>query len=218
MDEPDVIPMIHRTYARLVAMAVAGIVAAMVSGSAGSWAYAPIVGWAVAALVYTSWVWLLIGRMGAAETASHAVREDPSRGLSDLLVLAASLASLGAVALVLIEARHSSGARQGLLASLAVAGVVLSWLLVHTLFTLRYASLYYRDGEGGIDFNQEASPQYSDFAYLAFSVGMTFQVSDTDVQTHGIRSAILRHSLLSYVFGSVILATTINLVVGLTGG
>lgn len=198
-------------------MLVTGIVAATLTGTLGSWSYAPVVGWAAASLVYTTWVWFVIGRMNAKETASNALREDPSRPISDLLVLMGSLASLGAVGLVLIEARQSDGARQGVLAGLAVASVVLSWLLLHTLFTLRYASLYYREGEGGIDFNQEESPQYTDFAYVAFSVGMTFQVSDTDLQDHAIRSTVLRHSLLSYVFGSVILATTINLVVGLTG-
>lgn len=217
MAEPDVQPMAHRSGTRLIGMAIVGVGVAVVAGSLGSWSYAPVVGWASASLTYTVWVWLAVSRMGSEETASHAVREDPSRGASDLLVLLASLASLGAVALVLIEARQSSGARQGVLAGLAVAGVVLSWLLVHTLFTLRYASLYYRDGAGGIDFNQKELPQYGDFAYLAFSVGMTFQVSDTDLQNHVIRSAVLRHSLLSYVFGSVILATTINLVVGLAG-
>lgn len=217
MDEKGVQPMAHRSGTRMLAMFVVGIVTAILTGSLGAWTYAPLVGWATASLFYMSWVWLAVGRLGPEETASHAVREDPSRAASDLLVLAASLASLGAVAIVLIEARHSAEPGKGVLAGLAVAGVVLSWLLVHTLFTLRYASLYYRDGVGGIDFNQEELPRYGDFAYLAFSVGMTFQVSDTALQNHAIRSAVLRHSLLSYVFGSVILATTINLVVGLTG-
>lgn len=207
----------HLTSVRLIVMVVAGIVAALLTGTGGSWPAAPVVGWATAALVYTVWVWCVIGRMDAPETASHAVREDPSRGTSDLLVLIAALASLGAVALVLIEARQSSGGKQAAYASLAVAGVVLSWLLVHTLFTLRYASLYYRDDAGGMSFHQDGNPQYSDFAYVAFGVGMTFQVADTDIENHPMRTAVLRHALLSYVFGSVILATTINLVVGLTG-
>lgn len=217
MDEPELQPMVHRSGTRMVAMFVVGIVAAILAGSLGAWPFAPVVGWATASLFYVSWVWLVIGRMDSEATASHAVREDPSRASSDVLVLVASLASLGAVALVLIEGRQFTGARQGAFATLAVTSVVLSWLLVHTLFTLRYASIYYRDGVGGIDFNQKELPQYVDFAYLAFSVGMTFQVSDTDLQNHKIRSTVLRHSLLSYVFGTVILATTINLVIGLAG-
>lgn len=217
MDERRSQPMLHRSDTRLVVMFGVGVAGWLLAGSLGSWSAAPVFGWATASLFYTSWVWLVVGRMDSEATASHAVREDPSRASSDVLVLVASLASLGAVALVLVEARQFTGARQGVFAALAVASVVLSWLLVHTLFTLRYASLYYRDGTGGIDFNQREPPQYTDFAYLAFSVGMTFQVSDTNLQDHRIRTTVLRHSLLSYVFGSVILATTINLVVGLSG-
>jgi uncharacterized membrane protein len=87
--------------------------------------------------------------------------------------------------------------------------------LLHTLYTLRYARLYYTSGKG-IDFNQADPPQYTDFAYLSFTVGMTYQVSDTNITTHSIRATALRHSLLSFVFGSVILASTINLVINLT--
>jgi uncharacterized membrane protein len=96
--------------------------------------------------------------------------------------------------------------------------VGLSWLLVHTVYTLRYAMLYYAGRDGGIDFNQTTSPRYSDFAYLAFTLGMTFQVSDTDLKTPAIRATALRHALLSYLFGAVIVATMINLVAGLGGG
>ncbi|MDR6438371.1 putative membrane protein [Paenarthrobacter nicotinovorans] len=97
----------------------------------------------------------------------------------------------------------------------------LSWMLVQTLFTLRYAELYYsRDAHaggsvGGISFNQDRPPQYTDFAYLATSLGMTYQVSDTNLGNHSIRLEALKHSLLSYLFGTVILAVTINLVIGL---
>jgi uncharacterized membrane protein len=77
------------------------------------------------------------------------------------------------------------------------------------------ARLYYSHPAGGIDFNQQAPPRFSDFAYLAFTVGMTFQVSDTDLQTPTVRAAVLRQALLSYLLGAVILATTINLVAGL---
>jgi uncharacterized membrane protein len=68
---------------------------------------------------------------------------------------------------------------------------------------------------GGIDFKQEPDPTYRDFAYVGFTVGMTFQVSDTDIGKSTIRTAVLRHALLSFVFGSVILAITINLLASL---
>jgi uncharacterized membrane protein len=98
---------------------------------------------------------------------------------------------------------------------LAAASVALSWLLIHTLFTLAYARLYHR-GDTGISFNQTDPPRYTDFAYLAFTIGMTFQVSDTAIGSSAIRAAALRHALLSYLFGAVILATTVNFVVSLS--
>jgi uncharacterized membrane protein len=207
----------HRASGRLAVTLAAGVVATAVVVPLTSWVIAPVIGWAVAALVYSSWVWLIIGRMDAEATSSHATEEDPSRATTDLLIFGASLASLAAVAVILIAAHATKGAPQVLLAALAVGSVALSWILVHTLFTLRYARLYYRGDVGGINFNQADRPQYTDFAYLAFTLGMTFQVSDTNIQTHEIRSTALRHSLLSYVFGSIILATIINLVAGLSG-
>ena len=80
----------------------------------------------------------------------------------------------------------------------------------------RYARLYYLNGSSGIDFNQDEQPTYVDFAYLAFTIGMTYQVSDTDLKTRTIRATALRQALLSFVLGAVILATTINLVAGLS--
>lgn len=85
------------------------------------------------------------------------------------------------------------------------------------MFTLRYARLYYVNGSGGIDFNQgDDPPAYVDFAYLAFTIGMTYQVCDTDLKTRKIRATALRQALLSYVFGAMVLALTVNLVAGLS--
>jgi uncharacterized membrane protein len=132
-----------------------------------------------------------------------------------------TFASLGAVAAVVVDSHTGGGGSDLGGALLALASMALSWLLVQTLFTPRYAELYYgTDGKagtavGGIDFNQEGPPQYTDFAYLASSLGMTYQVSDTALQNHVIRAEALKHSLLSYLFGTVILATTISLVISL---
>ena len=125
------------------------------------------------------------------------------------------------MAAVVVDSHASDGGSRFGGGLLALASVALSWMLVQTLFTLRYAELYYGTGGkagaavGGIDFNQERPPQYTDFAYLATSLGMTYQVSDTALQNHGIRAEALKHSLLSYLFGTVILATTISLVISL---
>jgi len=87
--------------------------------------------------------------------------------------------------------------------------------MVHTVFTVRYGDLYYADPVGGIDFNEDDKPDYRDFAYLALTIGMTFQVSDTDLQAKPIRRSAIRHALLSYGFGAIIVAITINIVASL---
>jgi uncharacterized membrane protein len=200
---------------RLAIMLAAGIVAALATGFLGYWQYAAIVGWAVACAVFVAWVWIAVGRMDAARTKKHATREDPTRGIADTLVLVASIASLAAVIVLLIQGQDAKGAAKVAIPILSVLSIVLSWCLVHTLFMLRYAKLYYVDDNGGVSFNQDEPPQYTDFAYLAFTLGATFQVSDTNLEKHNIRVTVLRHALLSYLFGSVILAATVNLVAGL---
>jgi uncharacterized membrane protein len=122
------------------------------------------------------------------------------------------VASLIGVGYLLVQASADKGADKWLTAGLGVLSVALSWLVVHTLFTLKYALQYCTDDARGIDFNQKEPPRYTDFAYLAFTIGMTFQVSDTDLSTHPIRATALRHALLSFLFGSLILAASVNLV------
>ena len=200
---------------RMIAMVLCGVVAAFLTGLVGDWIYAPAIAWTVAALVYNAWVWLKIAPMDARQTAAHALEEDPGQRLSDLLILLAAIGSLAAVVLVMVGSKEVTGTGRLLLALLAMTCTAMSWLMVHTLFTLRYTEIYYSDEPGGIAFNQDEPPQYTDIAYMAFSVGMTYQVSDTNITTRAMRSTVFRHSLLAFVFGTGILATTINLVVSL---
>jgi uncharacterized membrane protein len=200
---------------RVVAAAVAGAAVAGLVGVFAPWELAPLTGWDAAALVYVAWTWGSVWHLDAAHTARQAVAEDPGRAATDVLLLTASVASLVAVGLVIVRAGNSSGSSEILQAGLSLASVVLSWSVVHTVFTQRYASLYYVGTDGGVDFNQGDPPRYTDFAYLAFTIGMTFQVSDTDLTSADIRSTALRHALLSYMFGAVVLAATINLIAGL---
>ncbi|MET4095257.1 DUF1345 domain-containing protein [Arthrobacter sp. UYCu712] len=215
---------IRRSRLRFAVMLLAGLLAAVAAGLAGHWVQAPTIGWCATALTYIAWVWLVIRRLDPADTRRHATTEDPSRSTTDLLILAANVASLVAVAAVIVDSHNNTDTASRIGGGLlALASVALSWMLVQTLFTLRYAQLYYGTGAkagpgvGGIDFNQSRPPQYTDFAYLATSLGMTYQVSDTALQNHGIRAEALKHSLLSYLFGTIILAATINLVVGVAG-
>jgi uncharacterized membrane protein len=207
---------IHRSAVRLAVMAAVGLGAALAVGNLGSWAYAPALGWAAASLTYLIWVWSVIGRLDATGTSAHARArgEDPGRFVADVLLLTATAGSFGGVALILLEAGSAEGGRKAAIIALALGSITLSWLLVQTLFTLRYATVYYSENDG-VDFNEKKPPRYADFAYLSFTIGMTFQVADTDLTTEAIRYTVLRHALLSYVLGAIVLATVINLVSGL---
>lgn len=195
--------------------AAAGLVVGALAGVFGPWQLAPLIGWDATALTWVGLIWTVIWPMNAEQTAARAGHEDPTRPLADLLLLCAAVASLVAVGFVLVQARHSGGATELLQVVLAIASIVLSWALVHTTFTLRYARMYYTGPDGGISFNQTEAPAYADFAYMAFTIGMTFQVSDTKLETQEARSIALQHALVSYLFGTVIVAVTINLVAGL---
>jgi uncharacterized membrane protein len=200
---------------RLVVMMAVGAVVAVVVGLEFAWPYALLAGWDTVALIFTAWVWLMMATMNSADTAAHATQEEPGRAQTDVLVLLSAVASLAAVGYVLVQASSEKGGAQDWLAGLGVLSVALSWFAVHSLFALRYARLYYGGQPGGIDFNQKAPPRYLDFAYVAFTIGMTFQVSDTQLETPPIRTTALRQALLAYLFGAVILAATINLIAGL---
>jgi uncharacterized membrane protein len=201
---------------RLAVALVAGIlvvVASLLAG--GGWTVAMTGGWGAAALLTVVSTWLRIGPMNADETAGHARAEDYSRGMADVIVLSASVASLVSVGFALVQARHHTGTGKGLLIALAVAVVAVSWLAVHLVFTVRYGDLYYADPDGGIDFNQQERPDYRDFVYFGLTIGMTFQVSDTTITSKAVRRQATRHALLSYLFGAVIVALAINAVASL---
>jgi uncharacterized membrane protein len=199
----------------LVSAAV-GVVAAVAVGLVAPLSLALLVGWDAACVVYMVWIWATILRRNADQTAQRATTTDPDRGITDLLLLNAAVASLAAVGTVLVEAAQMHGAAEGLRVGLGLASVVLSWAMVHTVYTLRYAHLYYDGPDGGIDFGDTGRPTYHDFAYLAFTIGMCYQVSDTALTAQDVRRAGLRHGLLSYLFGTGILASTINLLASLS--
>jgi uncharacterized membrane protein len=201
------------TWARLVTAALVGVVVGVAMGVPMTWQLGLPLGWSTAAAVYVVWSWATIWPMDADATASHAVREDPGRAASDIILVSAAVVSLVAVGLLLLSGSHA-GVNRDVQAGVSVASVALSWAAVHTMFAERYARLYYTGPDGGIDFKDR--PQYSDFAYLAFTIGMTFQVSDTEVASKEIRAAVLRHALVSYLLGVVVIAATINLIASLS--
>jgi uncharacterized membrane protein len=192
---------------------VLGIAVALAVGNTVGWRFA-IVGWVVTAGVYVMWTRLIVGGMDADQTRKYVTKEDPTRWVADAVIVSASVASLGGVAYVVAAASRSGpGAIEA--AVVGVLTVAASWFAVHTLFTVHYARLYYSDEPGGINFHDPEPPRFRDFAYVAFTVGMTFQVSDTEIGLTSIRATVLRHALLSYLLGAVVLAVTVNLIAGL---
>ena len=199
-----------------IAVAVpVGAAAAAIIGVHAGWKYAPAAGWIAGAAVYLIWTWMAAGRMSPEQTAAHATRVDTTGSITDAIVVSASIVSLAGVGYLLVAESARGGEVYGA-ATIGIGSVVVSWVAIHTVFTLRYAQLYYSGTPGGIDFNQPEPPAYVDFAYLAFTIGMAFQVSDTDLQTRKIRATALRQALLSYLFGVVIVAMTINLIMELS--
>ncbi|BBZ26598.1 hypothetical protein MMAD_08930 [Mycolicibacterium madagascariense] len=205
---------------RVGVAAPVGVIAAIVMGTTLAWPYAPATGWIVAAVVYLGWTWSIVGGLDSDATCAHATRyrdDDSTPWILDVAVLVASVASLGGVGYLLVAG--SSGGKPAA-AVVGALSVVAAWVTVHTVYMLRYARLYYGgDSPGGIDFHEgdDYRPDYGDFAYLAFTLGMTYQVSDTDLVQRPVRMAALRHGLLSFLLGAIILAITINLVASLLG-
>jgi uncharacterized membrane protein len=199
---------------RVLSVFGAGILAFVVTSLLLPWQVATLIGWSVSAAAFVVSVWISVGRMDGAATAKFAMLEDDSRAAADLVLITASAASLLGVALTLLKASGQSGAARTVITGIATLSVILSWAAVHTVFMLRYARLYFANG-GGIDFNEEQTPTYQDFAYVAFTIGMTYQVSDTAVTVKDIRRSAFRHALLSYVFGTGVVAMLINVVADL---
>jgi uncharacterized membrane protein len=202
---------------RLVAAICLGIVAGGAIAPFAPWQCTVLGAWIVGGGALVAMVWVAVHGFDGDETRSHATREDSARATSGLVLVSAAVASLVGVGLDLVKANQAQGAGKATLTVVAVATVAVSWAVVHTVFTLRYAHEFSSDPAGGIDFKAGDGyvPDYSDFAYVAFTVGMTFQVSDTDITSRVIRHTVLRHALLAYLFGAVILAVTVNVIAGI---
>jgi uncharacterized membrane protein len=199
----------------LIALGV-GVIFGGAVGLVSVWQLAVLVGWSAAGGFWLFQVWFRVRNLDPDDTRRLATREDNSRTSASVLLVTACLASLVGAAFGLLKS-HEEGATLEVLLNAAVAvTVVLSWTVVHAVFMLRYAHEYYSPHPSGIDFKSgDYCPDYRDFAYVAFTVGMTFQVSDTDINNGVIRYTVLRHALLSYLFGAVIVALMVNIIAGL---
>lgn len=206
---------------RLVTAGSVGLITGVLLALVVRWQVAALGAWDATGLAFLGGVWPIILRADAPSTEHLQTREDMTRDTARLLLLAACAASLVSVVFALHLAGLETGGERAALIAVAAATVVVSWIVVNTVFTLRYAADYYRVRQGGpdgIDFGGTPAsdpPDYRDFAYVAFTIGMTYQVSDTSLRNRRIRHTVLLHSLLAYLFGVVIVAAGVNIVAGL---
>jgi uncharacterized membrane protein len=195
---------------------IVGVVVGLLLSDRQSWAAATIGGWDCGSFTLLALNWQIVWTSDAEETKRRAGAADPGRTAAWVLALVASCFSLFACSLVLRHASSIDPQRSPLLVALCLIAVGTAWNLTHTAYTLRYAHLYYRDNdhEGGLDFPGKGEPDDLDFAYFAFTIGMTFQVSDVCVTSPQIRRTVLSHAILSFAYNTVIIAITLNVLVG----
>ncbi|HEY3506033.1 MAG TPA: DUF1345 domain-containing protein [Actinocatenispora sp.] len=205
----------HSAVRRLAGALAGGIVAGVIVGELVDVPLGIISGVAVTQALFVVAGWLVLWPMNATATARNARREDFRPVVEEIVVVVVALCGLVGIVVLLLAANTTDSHAA---AATALGGVFMAWAALHLMYASRYAFLYHRVSGGGIDFNSDRSPAYRDFLYFSYNLGMTYQVSDTSVGDPTIRAVVLRHCLLSYVFGTSILATAINLVVGIVSG
>jgi len=189
------------------------------------WQLAALGGWDAAGAIFLAFAWHVFLRADAATTRRVSMIDDETKHTAAVVVILACMASLLAVAFTLAHADRETGWQRSMSIGAALVTILLSWSVLNTLFTLRYADAHYHDLDGrGVSFGDgdtgddgDNPPDYRDFAYLSFTIGMCYQVSDQSIRSAHMRRMVLVHSLVSYVFGVIIIASTINVVAGLLG-
>jgi uncharacterized membrane protein len=208
-EKPPKLPFWKSPAARVTVGAAVGAVVTALLWEPNKWS-SLLGGWTALTLIFSGWTWLDLWWFKPGKTKDHAERESPWHWAVVSLVLGGALVSLVGV-WVLLHRAHDDGARW-----LAVGSIVLSWFTIHTLYALIYAKHYFDPAHGGgIDFNDphpKDQPCYADFFYVAFAVGMSFAISDTNLTSTRMRKTALVHGLLSFVFGTTIVASVVNVI------
>lgn len=205
---------------RILISAIAGLIAFLITRTECSWPAVVLFTWLACALAMIAMDWVIILNAHPREIRKIAKLQDFSRTLIFLIVISASFVSLGSILFLLKSAKGGTESQITTHILLSMASVVVSWWLVHTLFTMRYAHFYYspdsddpNDKQGGLEFpGEEKEPDYLDFVYFSFVVGMTFQVSDVEISSRQIRRLTLLHAIISFAFNTAIVALSINVV------
>jgi uncharacterized membrane protein len=172
-----------------------------------------LVGWDAAVATYLGVTLWLMGHATITHIRRRAKSEDEGKTIILGLTVAASLATIGAIVMVLAGAKGAAPTQAAL--GLAVVTILLSWAFIHTIFALHYAHEYFGEGsdqqEGGLEFPDKGEPDYWDFMYFSFVIGMTFQVSDVVITSKVIRRLVVIHGVVAFIFNTALLALMVNI-------
>ena len=176
-----------------------------------------MIGWDAFSLSLLIMTWITFFITSAKQIRIQSKVQDPNKSVIFIIILICTLASFLTV-LLLIVTKKQSDSKSAWELPIAVAAMIFSWLLIHTSFTLRYAHIFYGDHEtqpnthaGGLEFPGDTLPDYLDFAYYSFVLGMTFQVSDVQITSRRFRRMALLHGAISFIFDTIMIALTINI-------
>ena len=204
---------------RSVIAAIVGIASYFLLHSFAAAPTCVIAAWDSFAVTLLILIWTVIFTSGIDDIRNRARTQDLSRLLIFIFTIGAACAGIFAVIFLLSAAKKTS--YLGLHVTLSILAVLASWVLVHTMFAMRYAHSFYGEADtpdarvGGLQFPSDDAPDYLDFAYFSFVIGMTCQVSDVQIASKSLRTLALIHGILCFCFNTVILALTINTISGL---
>jgi uncharacterized membrane protein len=212
---PRIVRIIHGRR-RLFLSAVFGIVVGSLAPPAWSVAGRTVIGWDLAVAVYLSVTLWLMGHANVAHIRRRAAMEDEGKTAILTMTVAASLAVIGTIVMVLGGTKgHDPALPTQIALVLAVITILLSWAFIHIIFTLHYAHEFFGEGsdkrEGGLEFPGKEKPDYWDFVYFSFVIGMTFQVSDVVVTSKVIRRLVVIHGIVAFIFNTALLALMVNI-------
>ena len=208
---------------RLAAALVIALASYFLCPDVASWHTRVIFSWDAATIAYLCLAWTIIGLSDAESTRAHALAQDTSGFIIFLFVLGAACASVVAIAFVVGTIRELQFWTKAWRLTLTIVALTSSWILIQTLFAFHYARRYYSElkrtpaQDGGLDFPGDAAPDYMDFAYYAFVIGMTSQVSDVRVVSPRMRQLTLVHAVLAFIFNIAVLALSINIIASAIG-
>jgi uncharacterized membrane protein len=215
---PTWIVRVGMAHKRLLISAAIGIAAILVLRTTGlHLVTSMLLGWDIAVAIYLVAAAVVMARCSTvAAIKRNAAIQDEGAFAILLLTVAAAIASLGAI-FAELAALDRTSPNYGLDIALVVTTVILSWTFTHTIFALHYAHDFYGEAErsDGLKFPGNTQPDYWDFVYFSFVIGMTFQVSDVAVTNRSIRRMVVAHGALSFLFSTAIVALTVNIAAGL---